>query len=699
MDIGSNHGDTGAHLKRLIEMDKSALPPDGGERFNRLIFAGSPYLLQHAENPVDWYQWGDEAFAKAEAEDKPVFLSIGYATCHWCHVMAHESFEDREVAAVLNRHFVAIKVDREERPEIDERYMTVSQLMTGSGGWPLNVFMGPDKRPFLTVTYVPKRARMGMPGFIELMENIATLWRTQRDRVERNCSDVMASLRQTAVPASGAVPETDLAGSAFRQLDAMYDPEWGGFGSAPKFPMPVYLSFLLRFSKWRGADRARAMTEQTLRKMRRGGIWDQIGFGFHRYSVDREWLVPHFEKMLYDQALIATAYIEAWRVNGDPFFRTVAEEILDFVMRELTAPEGGFYSALDADTEGEEGKFYVWDEGEILTVLGEEEGELFCRLFGVTARGNFEGANILYLPLDVQAFTEQEGMPPEKLAEALARGRLKLMEARSERIRPFRDEKIVTAWNGLMIAACAEGYAATGDERYLSAAEKAADFAQKHLTSPKGRLMRSFHAGSASVPAVMDDYAFLVHGLVALYEATLDKGRLDEALRLSGEMLRLFRDKASGGLFDTGADAEEVLVRGLDASDNVIPAGNAVAARNLVKLGRITGDDKLTAAGEAILRAFMAGAARQPAGYLTLLTAWEMLKGEAVEIALIGQREAAEIGAMLRVIGRRFIPNLVVTFKEESDVAAEAHVCALGACRPPVRGAEGLARLLDEMLK
>ncbi len=695
MDISSNHRDSGEYVRRLVEMDKSSLPPDGGEKFNRLIFAGSPYLLQHAENPVDWFPWGDEAFAQAVVEDKPVFLSIGYATCHWCHVMAHESFEDAEVAAVLNRHFVSIKVDREERPDIDDRYMTVSRLMTGSGGWPLNVFMTPEKRPFLTVTYIPKSARMGMPGIVEVLENIATLWRTQRDRVEKNCADVMASLRQTMVPASGKQPETDILGTAFRQLESMYDHEWGGFGDGPKFPMSTNLSFLLHYWKKSGNLRSLAMVEQTLRTMRHAGIWDHTGCGFHRYSVDRRWLVPHFEKMLYDQALIATVCIDTFRATGEPFYRTVAEEIFSFVKRELTAPGGGFCSALDADTEGEEGKFYVWTPDEILSILGEQDGGICCRLFGVTQQGNFEGANILYLPLDIKSFAEWEGISPEELAARLPEWRRKLMEARDGRVRPLRDGKIVTAWNGLMIAALAAGHAATGDGRYLSAAEMAADFVKKRLTSTEGRLLRSCHAGSASVPGFLEDYAFFVQSLVALYEATLRQDHLDAALNLSREMLRLFRDEASGGLFDTGADAEEVLVRGLDAADNVMPAANAVAAGNLVKLGRITGDEMLVKTGKAILQVFMGQAARQPAGYLHLLTAWEMLKGPPVEVTLAGRREAPEIGAMLRAIGKRFIPNLVLTFKEEDNLAAEGRVCAAGACRPPVSDAETLGRLLD----
>jgi uncharacterized protein YyaL (SSP411 family) len=689
--------DMGAYVRQLVELDKSALPPDGGTRFNRLIFAGSPYLLQHAENPVDWFPWGEEAFDRARAEQRPVFLSIGYATCHWCHVMAHESFEDRDVAAVMNRHFVAIKVDREERPDIDDQYMTVSRLMTGSGGWPLNVFLTPDKRPFLTVTYLPKLGRPGMPGFIELLENIATLWQSGRDRVEKNCADVMAALRQTVTAVPVREGGKDLAGTAFRQLEAMYDPEWGGLGTAPKFPMPGNLSFLLRFWHTSGNPRARAMVERTLRMMRQGGIWDHVGGGFHRYSVDREWLVPHFEKMLYDQALIAGAAIGTFRATGASFYLSLAEEVFTFVLRELTSPEGGFYAALDADTEGEEGKYYVWSDEEIRALLGERDGDLFCRLYGVTAGGNFEGATILHLPLDLESFARREGLENGELAAADAAWRRKLLTVRERRVHPLRDGKIVTAWNGLMIAALADGFRASGDERFLAAAERGAGFVKGRLTSPGGRLMRSSHEGSVQVPGFLEDYAFFVDALIVLYRATLRRDYLDDALRLNGEMLRLFRDHETGGLFATGADAEEVLVKVLDAADNVIPSGAAVAAGNLVTLGRITGDNALLEAGSAVVKAFMGQASRQPAGYLQLLTVAERLERPGVEIALAGRRESPELQAMLGVMGNRFLPDLVLTFSDEGGGAAEARVCTATACLPPVAGPEELGRQLDDM--
>jgi uncharacterized protein YyaL (SSP411 family) len=697
MNDDSRQKDMGAYVRQLVELDKSALPPDGGEQFNRLIFSGSPYLLQHAENPVDWFSWGEEAFAKARAEEKPVFLSIGYATCHWCHVMAHESFEDRDVAAVLNDNYVAIKVDREERPDIDDQYMTVSRLMTGSGGWPLNVFLTPDKRPFLAVTYLPKLGRGGGTGFVDLLENVAALWSSGRDRVEKNCADVMAALRQAVVSIPASTAGIDLPGAAFRQLDAMYDPEWGGLGAAPKFPMPGNLSFLLRFWHRSGNPRPRAMVEHTLRMMRQGGIWDQVGGGVHRYSVDREWLVPHFEKMLYDQALIATACIETFRATGAGYFMSLAEDIFAFVLRELTSPEGGFYSALDADTEGEEGKYYLWSQDELQHILGAYDGELFCRLFGVTAGGNFEGSNILHLPIDIGSFAEQEGLGEAELTESLTVWRQKLLAVREMRVRPLRDEKIITAWNGLMIAALADAYAAAGGSRYLAAAEQAAACVKRRLTNREGRLMRSCHEGGALVPGFLEDYAFMVRALLMLYRATFRQAHLDDALRLNGEMLRLFSDPETGGLYATGADVEEVLVKVLDAADNVIPSGAAVAAGNLAMLGRMTGDRALAEAGSAVATFFTGQAARQPAGYLQLLTVAEEFESPGIEIVLAGRRESPAIRRMLGVIGKRFLPNLVLTFRDDDSPVAEALVCTASACLQPVAGPEELGRLLDDM--
>jgi hypothetical protein len=703
MTMEERDRDRNDRFRRLMEVDRGALPPDGGISFNRLIFASSPYLLQHADNPVDWYPWGDEAFAKAKREDKPVFLSIGYSTCHWCHVMEEESFENPSVAEVLNRFFVAIKVDREERPDIDEQYMTVAQMISGSGGWPLNIIMTPDRWPFFAATYLPIEPRMGMPGIIRLLEKLADIWRTERGKVEANCAVLMAELKKIVRPASGALPSDEIFQDAMKELAAMFDPEWGGFGRAPKFPIPHNLMFLLRYWKRSGSAFPLAITEQTLRMMRSGGIFDQLGYGIHRYATDRQWLIPHFEKMLYDQALVATAYLETFQATGAFFYRQTAEEIFSYVLREMTSPEGGFYTGQDADSEGEEGRYYIWTEAEIRKILGEQDAAVACRLYGVTEQGNFEGRNILHLAQPAEELAAREGISPGLLQDKLARWRVLLHETQMMRIRPFRDEKVLTAWNGLMIAALSKGFAVTGEKRFLEAAEGGARFIRERLQSPGGRLLRSFNRGEGCVPAFLEDYAFYVHGLIGLYEATLDRDWLAEALRLSADMLRLFGDK-EGGLYDSGYDAEEVLIRKKSAVDVVTPSGNSMATMNLLRLGRITGDGSLVGAGERILRAFLGNVAQQPAGYLYFLVALDYFKSPQVEITLAGKHDDSEIIAMLRAVGRRFVPHLVLRSAEEGEEPrtpggkAAVWLCAGGMCRPPLADAQALGNILDEAL-
>ncbi|HEY6839564.1 MAG TPA: thioredoxin domain-containing protein [Geobacteraceae bacterium] len=695
--------DENARIRRMMALDRNMLPPDGGPEFNRLIFATSPYLLQHADNPVDWYPWGEEAFARARSEDKPVFLSIGYATCHWCHVMEHESFEDEEVAAAFNASFVCIKVDREERPDIDEQYMAVAQMMSGSGGWPLNVFMTPDKSPFFAITYIPREPRMGLPGIVALLERVAELLRTERSRLEENGTTTLEALARLYKPHPGELPEAGLADRAFQQLTEMYDGFWGGFGSSPKFPMPFYLFFLLRQWKRTGDKAAFAMVDQTLRMLRQGGIYDQLGFGFHRYAVDREWLVPHFEKMLYDQALLALIYLEAFQASGDPFFRRVAEEILTYVLRDMTAPEGGFYAAQDADTEGEEGRCYLWAPEEIAATLGDGDAELFCRLFDVTPGGNFEGRNILHLLVPPETFASREGLSPEALATDLERWRQALLREREKRVQPFRDEKILTSWNGLMIAALARGYAVTGEVRYLEGAARAAGFIARSLVTPKGRLLRSFHRGEGAIPAFLDDYACFIWGLIELHQVTLEKAFLDGARSLAGEILRLFAGEG-GGYYETGADAEHLPVRQQSAFDGAFPSGNGVAALALSRLGRIAAEERFTAAGEGVVRAFMGDAPGQPLSFLSLIGTADFLRGPEVTVTLTGEKDT--LAEMIGAAHRRFLPALVLRYAgagAEGEFPAvggraTAYVCARGACRPPVTTADELARLLDELV-
>lgn len=696
--------DENARIREFIELDKGTLPPDGGPGFNRLIFASSPYLLQHADNPVDWYQWGDEAFERALRENKPVFLSIGYATCHWCHVMAHESFADPEVAQVLNRTMVAVKVDREERPDIDAQYMLVSQLLTGRGGWPLNVIMTPDRKPFFVATYLPKQARQGLPGIIELLTRVDELWQARGDQVRKDSEALLAGLRRMAVPRPGPLPGRETLDNAYREFAGMYDPVFGGFGEAPKFPMPLTVSFLVRHWSRSGTDAAREMVEETLRRMRAGGVWDQLGSGIHRYSVDREWLAPHFEKMLYDQALVAMAYLDAWQAFGEPDRLKAAEEIFSFVLREMTAPSGGFYSGLDADSEGEEGTFYLWTPGQVEEVLGAETGRIFCQAFDITEPGNFEGRNIPRLKRPPELLAEALGTDAEQLAILLDEARERLFLARDGRIRPFRDEKVLAGWNGLMIAALARAAGISGNERYLAAAGKAARFVLHQLRDSGGRLFRSHHLGEASVPAFLEDYAFLGWGLIELYCATGEPEYLDEALRLSLGMIGLFGDQAGGGFFETGADAEQVLARMKRAYDDVTPSGNSVAAMNLLRLGRILSDDFLVREGERCLEAFLPGAARQPSGFPHLLSAWDFLTGDPLEITLVFREQGAELREMVKTLCRRYLPNLVLRYVPEGedvegrttvDGRAVAWICARGACLPPAAGPEELAERLS----
>jgi hypothetical protein len=703
----TNQSDDNSKLQRLIDLDKNSLPSDGGPEFNRLIFARSPYLLQHAENPVDWYQWGDEAFDKAKREDKPVFLSIGYATCHWCHVMERESFEDRDVASVLNRNFVSIKVDREERPDIDDQYMTVAQMvLEGGAGWPLSAFLGSDRKPFYVATYIPKQARPGMPGIVDILDKIAEVWRTKRDVVETTCETIIKNLAAKAEPTPAAIPESGVISDAYNYLETIYDREWGGFGAAPKFPRPLYLSFLLRFWKKEGNSLALEMVENSLKMMSKGGIYDQLGFGFHRYSVDQHWQAPHFEKMLYDQGMLAIVYLEAFQVTGEPFYKNVAEEIFTFVLADMTSQEGGFYSARDADSEGAEGKFYLWTPTEVQSILGEKAAETVCGLYDISEHGNFEGENIPRLRLSVDEFAKGAGQSPETFCVDLEKWRALLLAARDKRIKPLRDEKVLTSWNGLMIAALAKGFAVTGERLYLDAAAGGVGFIKKRLMTPDKRLLRSHYAGNSAIPGFLEDYTFFVWGLIEMYEATLEDEYLIDALAISKETLRLFVDKFSYGLYDTGVDAENVLVRKKSTFDGVIPSGNSVAAMNFLRLGRITEKKSFLKEGEGILLSMMGDILGQPAGYFHAVAALDYLRGPDVDITLVGGRNEPETEEMLRFITGRFIPGLALRFKDAEKEMTDyktlggrttAYICSQGTCRPPVAGLAALKKILNEV--
>ncbi|MBK5275193.1 MAG: thioredoxin domain-containing protein [Desulfuromonadales bacterium] len=688
--------DSRAHLAELIAIDKNTLPADGGDGFNRLIFARSPYLLQHAENPVNWYEWGQAAFDLARDENRPVLLSIGYATCHWCHVMAHESFEDQEVADLLNRHFVCIKVDREERPDIDDFYMTVAQVLTGRGGWPLNIFMTPDRRPFFAMTYLPKQDRQGMRGLMGLLGNIAVLWRQQPDKIENNCSAIMETLVNISQPIpQEATDLEELNQEAFRQLSGIYDEELGGFGASPKFPMPVNLSWLIEQGAV-GNTEALEMALHTLRSMRRGGIWDQLGGGLHRYSVDQKWLVPHFEKMLYDQAMLALVSLEAFQADGDPLFLDMALEIYRFVDEDLTAPMGGIYSALDADSEGEEGRFYIWTKDEIDEILG-TDAPMFCRYFDVSSYGNFEGSTILNIPTDIDAFCAREECDRDELEEMLERCGLRLLEQRATRIHPLRDEKIITAWNGLMIAALARGGAISGVREFIERAGRAATCIMEHLRRPDGRLLRSFMGGPSDIPAFLEDYAFLTFGLIELFEATLDSVWLDKARGLADDMLRLFYDNGTGEFSKTGSDAEQMPIRASLEHDGVLPSPFSMAAKCFIRLAHACDCPELLDHAHALLAASLDDARRHPAAHLGSIQALTMLEHEPVLATFRGKRDSTGVRDLLQQVKAGYIPNLIIMFESGDAAAPSVSLCARGTCYPPAGDPADLARIILEI--
>lgn len=600
---------TNTELQALLDLDRTALPEDGRPEFNRLIFSRSPYLLQHSRNPVDWREWGPAAQEEATQRNLPLFVSIGYATCHWCHVMAHESFEDEEVADILNHAFVPVKVDREERPDLDEFCMAACQTMTNSGGWPLNCFLKPDGTPFYALTYLPKEPRRGMPGFLELLENIAQVWQHKPDAVERNATSLMVALRQTSAVPDGktAVDLHLLSNQAVTTLQRIHDPRHHGFGSAPKFPMPPYLQFLLN----RPDAAAQQMALDSLKAMRTGGIWDQLAGGIHRYSTDRHWLVPHFEKMLYDQALVAYAALEAYQLTRDTAYLEMADNLLNFVLPELTAPEGGFYCGLDADSEGREGACYVWHKAEIEQVLG-DDAAAFCAWYGVTGKGNFEGTSehVLFQ-------TMPDSPPPANLQEL----HQQLLAVRNRRQQPLRDIKILAGWNGLTIAALARGTALTGNQRWREAAEQAAAFITTSVTRADGRLLRSWcHGSPSAIPAFLEDYGFLAWGLLELHQATGSAHHLQQAARLCDEALQLFR-QPDGRLATIGTDQQPLPLCLADRHDGVIPSGASALALDLVLLATVTGEERWLREADQVLQQLLPGLAAQPVSGLWLMRA------------------------------------------------------------------------------
>ena len=678
---------------------------------NRLINETSPYLLQHAHNPVDWHPWGPEALERSRAEDKPILLSIGYSACHWCHVMERESFENEDIAALMNERFVNIKVDREERPDLDAVYMQAVQMLTGSGGWPMTVFLTPDCKPFYGGTYFPPADRGGMPGFPRLLLAVSDAYHNNRGEVDRVTGQLTGQMGLTGLLPRGVDPlTTETLHQAYSHLATNFDYQNGGVGPAPKFPQPMTMEFLLRYHHQGFNPRALEMVNLTLEKMAHGGIYDQAGGGFHRYSTDPYWLVPHFEKMLYDNAQLARLYLHAWQVTGSPLYRRVAEETLDYILREMTGPDGGFFSAQDADSEGEEGKFFVWTPEEIRSILGGTDGAVFCAFFGVTPQGNFEGKNILNVVKEESAFARDNHMEPDALTDIIQRGKTELLQAREERVHPLLDDKVLASWNGLTLRAFAEAAASLGRPDYLDAAVKNAGFLLDALR-PQGRLLRTYRNGEAKLLGYLEDYSFVADGLLSLYEATFDRRWLNEAAALADSMIELFWDETIGGFYDTGSDHERLVVRPRDVFDHAQPCGGSVATEALLRLAVFTGNNEYAAKGVAPLRSLRENLARAPASSGVWLGALDFYVSKTREVAVVGPREDPDTRSLLREVFSRYLPNRVVAGASgESSAPAPspllegrgmvngrptAYVCENYACQLPVNGPEALAAQLD----
>ena len=678
---------------------------------NRLAQETSPYLLQHKNNPVDWYPWGEEALEKARAEDKPILLSVGYSACHWCHVMERESFEDEATAEIMNKHFVNIKVDREERPDVDSIYMSAVQAMTRHGGWPMTVFMTPDGAPFYGGTYFPPVPSRGMPSFKQVLLSLADAYANRREEVLASAENVREFLKESS---TASIPRSEvsegLLAHAANALAGQIDNRFGGFGGAPKFPQAMNLEVLLRHHKRTGDRAALSGVDLTLRQMANGGIYDQLGGGFARYSVDEYWLVPHFEKMLYDNALLARLYLEAYEATGDGFYRRIAEETLDYVMRDMRSPEGGFYSAEDADSEGVEGKFYVWTPEEIEATLEPEDAKLAERYWDVTERGNFEGKNILNVPRPPEAVAAEFGLSTEELWGRILLIRERLFTEREKRVRPGRDEKVLAAWNGLMLRAFALAAGATGREEYLRVAEENAAFLLEKLVVD-GRLRRSYKDGQARLNGYLEDYACVADGLVELYETTFETRWLREAASLADAILELFWEEAEGAFYDTAADHEELVTRPRDVYDNATPSGNSVAVDVLLKLSVLLEREDYRERAGAVLDNLSGGMVQVPGAFGRLLSALDFYLSTPYEVAIIGEREAPGTKTLLETVYSSYLPNKVVAGSSENDEEATqlvpllenrpmrggrptAYVCVNYACQSPTTDPAELARQL-----
>jgi len=675
---------------------------------NRLASETSPYLLQHAENPVDWYAWGAEAFEAARAQDKPVFLSVGYSACHWCHVMEHESFENEATAALMNRHFISVKVDREERPDVDAIYMLAVQAMTEHGGWPMSVFLTPEGEPFYGGTYFPDQPRHGLPSFAQLLERIAELWQTQRSDLVDSGNRLSAALVQNFGSSSATAltaADASILDVAMKRLTRTFDSTNGGWGGAPKFPQPTVIEFVLRRHLATGDASLLDMATSSLDAMAHGGIYDQLGGGFHRYAVDDIWLVPHFEKMLYDNAQLARVYLHAWQVTGKPLYRRIVEETLDYVAREMREPSGGFYSAQDADSEGEEGRFFVWTPVEIVEATG--DASLLMAAYGVTQRGNFEGKNILHVAKSTEDLARESGIEVDDIEARMRRASELLLTARGTRVRPSTDDKVLTGWNGLMLTSFAEAARVLDREDYLSVAETNAEFVLSQLRGSGGRLLRTWKGGDAKLNGYLEDYALYAEGLLELYQTTFDPAWFDAVVKFADLIVTHFADPASG-FFDTSDDHEQLLFRPKETQDGAMPSGGSVAAMVLAKLGAFTGDTGYSDVAEAALASMRAEMSQAPLGFASWLSALDFVLSEPSELAIVG----ADSLPMLRLVRSTYRPNLIVaakagdddssvpllTDRDAVDGATTAYLCRHFACERPVTSADDLAALLHAKL-
>jgi uncharacterized protein YyaL (SSP411 family) len=678
---------------------------------NRLQYETSPYLRQHADNPVDWYPWGEEAFKRAKAEDKPILLSVGYSACHWCHVMAHESFEHEPTARIMNEYFVNIKVDREERPDVDDIYMQSVIAFSGHGGWPMTVFLTPDGRPFYGGTYYPREPRFNMPAFRQVLAGVVEAYRERRAQVEAAADNLASALNREFLGIGGdaSALNADLLTAAYRKIGQGFDPVHGGFGGAPKFPQPMNLEFLLRAHVRTGDPEPLHWVTHTLRRMACGGIYDQIGGGFHRYSVDAVWLVPHFEKMLYDNAQLSRVYLHTYQVTGDVFFKSIATEIYDYVLREMTTPDGGFTSATDADSEGEEGKFFVWSLAELEAVLG-GDARVAVEYWGVSAGGNFEGHNILYVPNPDEVIAERLGLTVEALRERIAGIKDKLFAVRSQRVAPGLDDKILTGWNGMMLASLAEAARVLDRADYRAAAIQNASFLLRHSRQADGRLFRSHKDGVSKINATLEDYGCLIDGLLELYQTTFDPQWFEAARNLSEFVLEHF-PAPDGGFFDTSDDHETLIARPRNMQDNAVPSGNAMMARSLIRLAAYTGEARYEAAARGTLALLTEAMRQYPNAFGEGLSAVDMLVGGLDEVAVVGDPARAETQALLDAIQKPYRPNAISALSADGVVGAEmipllrertaiqgqptVYVCRGFVCQMPVTTAADTARLLD----